>query len=73
MKTYLIVWFSSEGDVPSEVISRLTSLGFNPITGNYDFEYTWRKKPSLEQLFSFIDQIQKTLEGSKAYFKVETV
>ncbi|MBI4360585.1 hypothetical protein HY572_02305 [Candidatus Micrarchaeota archaeon] len=73
MKTYLVVWFSSEGDLPSEVISRLTSLGFSPMTGNYDFEYTWRKKPSMEQLFSFIDQIQKTLEGSKAYFKVETV
>lgn len=73
MKTYLVVWFSSDGDAPSDVISRLTSLGFNPVTGNYDFEYAWRKKPSLEQLFSFIDQIQKTLEGSKAYFKVETI
>jgi hypothetical protein len=73
MKTYLIVWFSSDGTLPSDVITRLTGMGFDPITGNYDFQYNWRKKPSNDELFRFIDQVQKTLQGSGAFFKVESV
>lgn len=73
MKTYLVVWFSSDGVTPGEVITRLTSMGFNPITGAYDFEYAWKRKPSMDELFMFIDQVQQTLRGTGAYFKVETV
>ncbi len=73
MKTYLVVWFASDGTLPSEVITRLTGMGFDPVTGNYDFEYRWRKHPSNAELFMFIDQVQKTLQGTGAYFKVETV
>ncbi|MDP2717788.1 MAG: hypothetical protein Q8P02_03530 [Candidatus Micrarchaeota archaeon] len=73
MKTYLVVWFSSDGDLPSEIISRLTSMGFDPVTGNYDFEYRWDKNPGNDELFRFIDQVQKTLQGTGAFFKVETV
>ncbi|HLD75476.1 MAG TPA: hypothetical protein VI874_00530, partial [Candidatus Norongarragalinales archaeon] len=64
---------SADGAPPGDVITRLTSMGFNPVTGAYDFEYAWRKKPSLDELFSFIDQVQKTLQGTGAFFKVETV
>lgn len=73
MKTYLVVWFSSDGSTPGDTIMRLTSMGFNPITGAYDFEYSWPRRPSMDELFMFIDQVQKTLKGTGAFFKVETV
>ena len=72
MKTYLVVWFDSEGATPSRVISRLTSLGFNPVTGEYDFEYSWPKKPSMDEMFDFFDRVHMTLKGMKVNYKIES-
>ena len=73
MKTYLLVWFNSNGLQPSKVIQSLTSMGFNPIKGRYDFEYDWPNRPSMDELYAFIDKVQQTLKGTNAFFKVETV
>ncbi|HIH20214.1 TPA: hypothetical protein HA244_03015 [Candidatus Micrarchaeota archaeon] len=73
MKTYLMVLFSSEGSAPQEVADRLTSLGFKPVHGEYDFAYPWVHSPSVEEVLSFGDQVHKTLKGMKVMFKMETV
>ena len=73
MKSYLIVWFNSEGSRPSEVNRRLMSLGFKPIQGSYDYVYEWDSNTELEEILNFGDRIQVTLKGLNVMFKIETV
>jgi hypothetical protein len=72
MKTYLTVTFSSEGTKPSEVVARLQSLGFKPITGSYDFVYDWDSSATIEEAIWFADKIHATLEGYHTHFQIET-
>jgi len=74
MKTYLTITFTTEGGRPSEVSTRLQGIGFKPMTGNYDFIYSWSKKmvdPS--EALELADLVQATLRGMKVLFKFETV
>lgn len=73
MKTYLIVWFSSEGAKPSEVTDRLLNMGFRPIEGEYDYVYDWGERPDVEAVLKIGDQLQNELKGSGIFFKLETV
>jgi len=43
------------------------------MTGNYDLEYGWDTQPSVDDILSLGNMIQKTLKGSKTMFKMETV
>jgi len=43
MKTYLTIWFSSEGAEPTTVAQKLQSMGFKPIKGHYDHVYDWKR------------------------------
>lgn len=40
-KTYLTLWFSSEGANPTSVVMRLQEIGFKPTKGKHDFVYDW--------------------------------
>jgi len=74
MKTYLTITFSTEGERPSEVSSRLQGIGFKPMTGNYDFVYIWPKKSVRpDEALTLADLVQATLKGMKVLFKTETV
>ena len=73
MKTYLKVTFNSEGAPPSEVISRLQSLGFKPITGTYDMVYEWDDHATVEDAIWFADKIHATLKGFSVLFQIETI
>lgn len=73
MKTYLLVWFSSEGARPSEVNQRLMSLGFEPVKGSYDFVYNWNNSVSVEKILEFGDKVYLSLQGTGAMFKLETL
>lgn len=73
MKTYLIIWFNSEGTRPSDVNQRLLSLGFQPLQGAYDYVYTWDTNSTMEDILSFGDRIQMTLQGLNVMFKIETI
>jgi DNA-binding ferritin-like protein len=73
MKTYLTVWFNSEGASPSEVAERLRAMGFKPIRGYYDHVYDWKKKVTLEDIFQLSDALHETLKGLKVLYKLETV
>ncbi|MBI1973614.1 hypothetical protein HYS54_02270 [Candidatus Micrarchaeota archaeon] len=72
MKTYLLVWFNSEGRKSSEITKRLTGLGFKVTKGAYDYEYDWKRNADLEEIFSLSDKVHETLRGCNAYFKVES-
>ena len=73
MKTYLLLWYSSEGSMPSEVNRSLMSLGFKPIQGAYDYVYDWSDNVELDEILRFGDKVQMTLKGTGVMFKTETV
>ena len=73
MKTYLIIWFNSEGAKPSDITERLLSMGFQPVEGEYDYIYTWDSRAAIDDIIKFGDQVQYTLKGSGALFKFETI
>ncbi len=73
MKTYLMLWFNSNGAFPSEVNRSLMSLGFKPVQGNYDYVYEWEDNVDLNEILLFTDKIQMTLNGTGVMFKTETI
>ena len=73
MKTYLSIWFNSDGAKPSEVTKILAKIGFRPIRGNYDYEYDWGHNASVEEILDLGDRIQKMLKNCNVLFKLETV
>ncbi len=73
MKTYLLLFFNSEGGKPSDVTDRLMGLGFKPTAGNYDYVYTWLKGADLDDILTIGDKVALTLKGLHVYFRLETV
>lgn len=73
MKTYLLIWFNSDGASPSKVNQRLMSLGFNPMQGSYDYVYNWDNNVDMDEILRFGDKVQLSLQGSGAMFKIETM
>jgi len=73
VKTYLLVWFSSEGARPSEINRRLMSLGFEPMQGTYDFVYNWDSNFSIDKVLEFGDKVYLSLQGTGVMFKLETL
>lgn len=73
MITNLIIWHSSEGKNPPEVLQRLTGLGFRPVTGYYDFMYDHGKEVSINDIMEFSIKVHETLRGTGVLYKLETV
>ena len=72
MKTYLMIWFDSEGEGPLEVVERLRSLGFKPLRGYHDHVYEWGRKVELEEILQLAGAVHETLKGLKVLYKLET-
>jgi hypothetical protein len=72
VKTYLTIWFYSEGAGPLEVVERLRSLGFKPLRGYHDHVYEWGKKVELEDILQLANTVHETLKGLKVLYKIET-
>lgn len=72
MKTYIIMYFNSNGEKPSEVIKKLRDLGFSPVRGDYDLMYEWDDETSLEQIMSIGDKLRELLKGDDVLFQIET-
>ena len=73
MKSYLVLWFNSEGKNPGEITRRLTSIGFRPAKGNYDYIYDWDNKATTEDAIKLADRVQQSLKGCNVSFKIETL
>ncbi len=72
MKTYLTIWFYSEGASPRQVVERLRSLGFKPLRGYHDHVYDWGKRAKLEDILQLANSVHETLKGLKVLYKLET-
>lgn len=73
MKTYLSIWFNSEGARPTEVTKKLNELGFEITKGPYDFTYTWSEGVSMDEILKIGDRIQEALSDFKVVFSLETL
>ncbi|UGV40084.1 hypothetical protein J7W08_08195 [Methanococcoides orientis] len=73
MKTYLLIWFSSNGTSPSDVNRRLMSMGFKPIQGAYDYVYDWGNNVDLDEILRFGDKVHLSLHDTGTMFKIETI
>ncbi len=73
MKSYLIVWFNSEGGMPSEITQRLMSMGFKAIQGEYDYVYEWGDSVNTDDILQIGDKVQHTLKGLNVMFKIESI
>lgn len=72
MKSYLSVYFNTDGEPPSEVASRLGQLGFTPAHGNYDFIYHWDRVPTVQDALDLVDGVHSTLKDMGVMFRMET-
>ncbi|UCC34112.1 MAG: hypothetical protein JSW53_05460 [Candidatus Bathyarchaeota archaeon] len=73
MKTYLTIWFSSEGAGPVVVAEKLRNMGFEPIKGQYDHVYDWGRKVDLENVLQIGTAVHETLKGLEVLYKLETL
>lgn len=73
MKTYLVVWHSSEGKNPLDVLERLSDLGFSPRTGYHDYEYDHGREIDMDALMQFSIKVHETLRGTGVLYKLETL
>jgi hypothetical protein len=73
MKTYISVFFSTEGAKPSKVLDALNNLGFQPTTGNFDGVFSWDKQATLDEAINLADKVVASLKGMGVMVKLETV
>jgi hypothetical protein len=73
MKTYITVFFGTEGAKPSKVFDALNNLGFESTTGNFDGVYNWDKQATLDDAINLADKVIATLKGMGVMVKLETV
>ena len=73
MKTYLTLWFNSEGAEPTVVVQKLQSMGYKPMKGHYDHVYDWKRDATLEEVLQLFNNVHQTLKGSKVLYKIETL
>jgi len=69
IKTYIRVEISSEGESPVQIIERMRKIGAVPVVGDYDFELT---VPDDVKIFDKLEEIHRTLSGSKVRYTVTT-
>ena len=72
MKTYLNITFYSEGANPVEIVERLRSLGFKPLSGVHDHVYDWGRDVELEDILRIATSVHETLKCLKVFYKLET-
>ncbi|MEA1985621.1 MAG: hypothetical protein U9N13_08235 [Euryarchaeota archaeon] len=73
MKTYLLIWYNSEGARPSEINQRLMSMGFEPMQGAYDYVYNWGNNVDVDEILKFGDKVCLSLHNMNVTFKIETI
>ena len=74
MKTYLQIFFNTEGASPSEIKNQLLDMGFQATKGNYDFVFDGGKeKVDIDDLIFFADKVHAALKGCHVVFNIETI
>ena len=72
MITRIIMYHSSEGAGVTEVINRLSDLGFTISLGKYDYEYRWKENPNADDVIKLVDKVIEALKDCKVMFHFTT-
>lgn len=72
-KTYLILYFGTQGKKPTEVSIAIETVGFKANLGAVDYVYNWDEKPSKEQVLELADKVAEVLQESGAVFNIDTL
>ena len=73
MKTYLVLFFSSDGASIRDVVAKPQGLGFKIVVGAHDLVYEWSNEPSEQDILDLGDKVKDALKGCNVMFKLETV
>lgn len=73
MKTCIKIGISTEGAKVSEIAEKLSTLGFIPVLGKYNFEFKWAGKVTESDIRQLEEKVHKLLEGTGATVKFKTV
>ncbi len=72
-RTYLVMYFGTNGVKTSEIAKKLGKLGFETKLGGVDFVYEWKEKvPAKEDALALGDKVAEILGGSGAVFNLDT-
>ncbi|MDP1695458.1 MAG: hypothetical protein Q8L29_00935 [archaeon] len=72
-RTYLVMYFGTNGVKTSEIAKKLSKLGFVTKLGGVDFIYEWNdKQPTKEDALGLGDRVADVLAGSGAVFNLDT-
>lgn len=72
-RTYLIMYFGTQGAKTSETAKKVEALGFKTLFGSVDFVYDWKEgMPTKEEVLALGDKLAKVLQGSGAVFNLDT-
>ncbi|MCD4784672.1 MAG: hypothetical protein K8T10_12700 [Candidatus Eremiobacteraeota bacterium] len=72
-RSYVILYFHSDGAAPSKVFKRVEGLGFRLSVGPFDLLYEWDHAPSNDEIIAMMDALYKSLTGLNVNFKFYTV
>lgn len=72
-KTYLVMYFGTQGPSVSEVVKKVESLGFKAALGPVDFIYDWKDKaPTKDEVLKLADKLTITLKSTGVIFNLDT-
>jgi hypothetical protein len=69
MRTYVKMYFSSEGAGPLDVVDDLKKMGFRTEVGEFDFSISWETP---EQYGTIIKRLHSTLAGTRTRYTIMT-
>jgi hypothetical protein len=69
MRTYVKLYFSSEGAGPLDLVEQMQGIGFRAEVGEYDFSVEW-KTP--EQYGTVVRRMHSLLAGSRVRYTLMT-
>lgn len=69
MRTYIKMYFSSEGAGPLDMVEDLKKMGFRTEVGDYDFSIAW---DSPEQYGMLIRKLHSMLAGTRVRYTLMT-
>ncbi len=71
-KTYLTLWYNSEGKTPAHIMMKLQDIGFKPSMGKHDLVFDWRQEIGLDEISKLGNAVHKTLKGLRVLYRLET-
>jgi hypothetical protein len=69
MRTYVKMYFSSEGAGPLDIVEDMKKMGFRTEVGEFDFSVSW---DTPEQYGNIIKRVHTTLAGTRLRYTIMT-